>query len=52
MELNGPQVPAGTAVMLEDLWEAQMWDGFMSVGASGSGKGGGEVRILHFGFDE
>lgn len=52
MELNGAQIPAGTAVMLEDLWEAQMWDGFLCAGATAGGKGGGEVRILHFGFDK
>lgn len=33
MELNGAQIPAGTAVMLEDLWEAQVWDGFLCAGA-------------------
>lgn len=51
MELNGAQLPAGTAVMLEDLWEAQLWDGFVCARVTASGKGGGEVRILQFGFD-
>lgn len=50
-ELNGAQILAGTAVMLEDLWEAQMWDGFLCAGVTAGGKGGREVRILHFGFD-
>lgn len=34
MELNGAQIPAGTAAMLEDLWEAQVWDGFLCAGAA------------------
>lgn len=51
VELNGAQIPAGTVVMLEDLWEAQMWDGSLCARATAGGKRGREVRILHFGFD-
>lgn len=41
MELNGAQIPAGTAVVLEGLWEAQMWDGFLCAEALPVGKEAG-----------